>query len=269
MIFTAYFDESDTHGPAPTIIMAAFLGHAYQWRRFEIKLGRIQSRDGFTIFHAKEFKAKSGEFAGWTDEKGMRLISDLTKLVRDNLTEGITIALERDRYLNEYRAPPIPKKMTLDSQYGVCFRACMAQLIKIVLEKGRSHNLHIVIEDGHNNVCDCIRIFNDIKTNLRRRGIELLGDITIAKKKESPPLMVSDFLAATYSGMYAAGTEYYEKHSSQPPRGEAGLSFFKLGPDSLRRIKENYEAERQRQIEKWRAKKAAKKASSSSGAPPS
>jgi hypothetical protein len=30
VIFTAYFDETDTHGPAPTAILAAFLGHAYQ-----------------------------------------------------------------------------------------------------------------------------------------------------------------------------------------------------------------------------------------------
>jgi hypothetical protein len=46
VIFTAHFDEADTHGPEPTIIMAAFLGHAYQWRRFEMKLGRLQSKHG-------------------------------------------------------------------------------------------------------------------------------------------------------------------------------------------------------------------------------
>ena len=28
LLFTAYFDEADTHGGAPTIIMAAFLGAA-------------------------------------------------------------------------------------------------------------------------------------------------------------------------------------------------------------------------------------------------
>jgi hypothetical protein len=33
VIFTAYLDEADTHGPSPDIIMAGFLGHAFQWRR--------------------------------------------------------------------------------------------------------------------------------------------------------------------------------------------------------------------------------------------
>jgi hypothetical protein len=135
VIFTGYFDESDTHGPAPTVVLSAFVGHAYQWRQFERKLSRLQKRDGFTIFHAKDFKAKAGEFNGWSDEKCLRLLTELAHLVRDHLTEGMTIALERERYLNEYRAPPIPKKMTLDSQYGVCFRACLYQLISI-MEKG-------------------------------------------------------------------------------------------------------------------------------------
>jgi hypothetical protein len=28
VIFTAYLDEADTHGPAPTVILAGFLGTA-------------------------------------------------------------------------------------------------------------------------------------------------------------------------------------------------------------------------------------------------
>jgi len=89
--------------------------------------------------------------SGWPDPKCMKLVEDLTTLVRDHLTEGLTIYLERERYLNEYRAPPVPKKMTLDSQYGVCFRACMRQVLEILWRAGKRHRLDVVIEDGHNN----------------------------------------------------------------------------------------------------------------------
>jgi hypothetical protein len=122
LLFTAYFDEADTHGLSPTIIMAGFLGQARQWEIFDRRLRGLQRRDGFSIFHANEFKSKSGEFANWPDGKCMKLVNDLTELVRDNLTEGLTVHLERERYLNEYRAPPVPAKMTLDSQYGLCFQ---------------------------------------------------------------------------------------------------------------------------------------------------
>ena len=106
MLYTAYFDEADTHGPAPTVIMASFLGTARQWELFGRRLRGLQRRDGFTIFHATEFKNKTGEFAGWSDTKCMDLVHDLTVLVRDNLTEGVTIHLERLRYEEEYRRPP-------------------------------------------------------------------------------------------------------------------------------------------------------------------
>jgi hypothetical protein len=56
--------------------------------------------DGFSVFHLKEFKARTGEFAGWSDGKCSALINDLSNLVRATLAEGLTVFLERSRYLN-------------------------------------------------------------------------------------------------------------------------------------------------------------------------
>jgi hypothetical protein len=94
-LFTAYFDESDTHGPAPNLIMAAFLGSARQWELFGRKIRALQRRDGFKVFHAKDFKAGAGEFRGRSRPKCERLLNDLAVAVRDGLTEGITITLPR------------------------------------------------------------------------------------------------------------------------------------------------------------------------------
>jgi len=260
LLFTAYFDEADTHGPSPTVIMAGFLGTARQWEIFERRLRALQRRDVFNIFHVNEFKSKSGEFAGWADAKCMKLINDLTELVRDNLTEGVTVHLEHDRYLNEYRAPPIPKKMTLDSQYGVCFRACMSQLLSIVLADGKRHRLNVVMEGGHPNVGDTMRIFDDLRRRLKqRRGIDPLGDIIIAKKYERALLMVADFLASTYSMMRASRERReidYAAETPEPPKGQAGLTFLELLPDALRRLKEDFEADRQEAAAAWRARRA-------------
>jgi hypothetical protein len=157
VIFTAYFDEADTHGPSPTIILAAHIGHAYQWRRFEIKLKPLQGQYGFTIFHVKDFKARTKEFSGWDDQKCDRLVSDLTDLIRENLTLGMVVFLEHRRYMNEYRAPPVPRKMNLNSQYGVCFRACLRELLRVIKARKYRDNLNIVMENGHPNVEDCRR----------------------------------------------------------------------------------------------------------------
>jgi len=198
VIFTAYFDEADTHGPEPTVIVGCFWGHAYQWRRFETKLGRLQRREGFRIFHAKDFKAHAGEFKGWDSARSHKLVTDLSNLVGYTLAEGVVIALERQAYLSDYREVAHPK-MHLDSQLGVCFRSCLVHIIRQVVRMGRKPKLHVVVENGHANARDTDRIFCEIKSRLERRGIFALGNITIASKEEAPPLMAADFLASTYS----------------------------------------------------------------------
>ena len=39
------------------MIMAAFLGTARQWELFGRRIRALQRRDGFTVFHAKDFRA--------------------------------------------------------------------------------------------------------------------------------------------------------------------------------------------------------------------
>jgi len=245
------------------LVMAAFLGHAYQWRRFETKLGRLQQQEDFKVFHAKDFKANANEFRGWSEPKKTKLVNDLNELVRKNLAEGFAVALERKRYLSEYRAPPIPKKMNLDSQYGVCFRACLAHLLDRMTARGNRDRLNIVIERGHTNVWDCERIFNDIKSRLLRIGIDLFGTFTVEAKETCPPLMVGDFLAAFYSKLIKTDewleTRISADMTAPPTRGE--LTFIGLRADALKNLKINFEKIRRMEIEEWRAKRDARKAS--------
>jgi hypothetical protein len=41
MLFTGYIDESDTHGPAPDMVMSAMLSTVGRWERCERALKRI------------------------------------------------------------------------------------------------------------------------------------------------------------------------------------------------------------------------------------
>ncbi|HXZ03000.1 MAG TPA: DUF3800 domain-containing protein [Stellaceae bacterium] len=267
LIFTAYFDESGTHGRAPTVVLAAFLGDARQWELFERRLRALQRRDGFAIFHGKELKPGSGDFRGWSDPKKQQLLGDLTALVRDTLTEGVTIALAHDRYMNEYRAPPVPKGMSLDSQYGVCFRSCLSHIVKILRATKKRHRLNVVIENNQ-RFGDCQRIFFQAKAHLEAQGINILGTITAATKKQSPPLMVADFLAHTIflaDKLVDGGAESYAQFTDETPRKRhAGLTMIGLMPDALTDLKRQFEEGRRRRVEQWRAERAARQASSAS-----
>lgn len=266
VIFTAYFDEAASHGKNPRLTMAAILGNAYEWRRFETRLGRLQEKYGFTVFHAKDFKAHRGEFRGWPPEAYRGLIHDLTDLVRLTLTEAVTMTLPREQYLSEYRSQPFPHGMPVASQYGLCFSACLAHIIAVILNRGgKEHTLHIVIEDGHANVGDCQRIFNEVKKDLLDYGYHLLGTITLAKKTEARPLMVADFLAHSHY-LFDAASEagiapsYDEMTIKVPiPAKDAGFTMMKFTPGALAGQKERWESAKKQKVDAWRAARDARR----------
>lgn len=259
--------------------MAAFLGSARQWELFGRKIRALQRRDGFTVFHAKDFRALADEFQGWGPQKCVRLLNDLAIAIRDGLREGVTIALPRALYETEYRDGYVPKGMPLDSQYGVCFRACMYRLVQIVSADKKRHRLHVVIESGHKNVRDTLRIFDELKAEFSSLGFEILGDITIAKKSECWPLMIADFQAhashLSETRLKVGQPGYFEMATlkygaAPPPRNQAALTQIEHTPESLRALKTTWEAEKRARSDKWRAARDARRASAAaaSGAAP-
>ena len=268
VIFTAYFDESGTHGGSegsPAVTMAGFVGTGRQWELFGRRLNGLKSKYGFKIFHANHLKGKKGEFKGWSDAKGMGLINDLTELIRDAKIHGVSMSLDKARYQKEYRDKPRPKKMPLDSSYGLCFRACLSDITHTIQKGARRHNLHIVLEHGHPNVRDACRVFDEIKGDLKDLGIELLGEITVAKKTERELLMVADFLAHSQFMIDAderLGKKPYPDHVGPLPDNQSNWSHLDFQPDAFDELKANWERGRLRKIEEWRAAKAARKASS-------
>jgi hypothetical protein len=50
MTFSAYFDESGTHGGSVLSGMAGFVGNARQWRKFEKRAGKLFSRSRVDVF---------------------------------------------------------------------------------------------------------------------------------------------------------------------------------------------------------------------------
>lgn len=264
VILTAYFDEADTHGPMPTIILSCFVGHAYQWQQFESELTKLQKRFGFKVFHSKHFRSKRGEFSGWSDHKRHNLVVALTDLISTTLISGISIHLERDRYLSEYRSPPIPRKLHLDSQYGVCFRGCMGALLQNMQERGNTDRLNIIMENGHENVWDCQRIFFDLQKRFKRTGKDILGTWTLETKENCRPLMIADMLTNAHSLMRSKLRRGIPASSfpRATPETKGALQFIELAPQALRDLKREFEELRKLEIDAWRAARASRKTAS-------
>ena len=127
--------------------------------------------------------------------------------------------------------------------------------------------LDVVIEGGHKNVGDTVRIFDDMKALVGRRlNTELPRNIRVVKKQEAAPLMLTDFMAYTYSRMRASkasgGLNYDAEAPMASRKREAGLTHLELLPGALRGLKETFERERREAADAWRARRDARKAGS-------
>ncbi|HSC19282.1 MAG TPA: hypothetical protein VLC74_10240, partial [Rhizomicrobium sp.] len=69
MMFVGYIDESDTHGPAPNMMMVAHLATARNWRLFERGFRGLKREFGFNVLHGTHFRAQTGDFENWPYSK--------------------------------------------------------------------------------------------------------------------------------------------------------------------------------------------------------
>lgn len=201
LILTAYMDESGTHGGSPATVMSGAMANARQWSRFQGRLDVMKQRYGFRVFHAKDFKALSGEFRGWSAEKCWGFIHDFG-IAGAGLMEVVTCSLPNADYAHSYkRVASDPARLRLDTAYALCFRYCLTHLIMEVLRRLGHHkkllqaNLNVIAESGHRHAGDAKRVFDEIKEELEGLGCHTLGSLTFAKKDECDPLMLADYLA--------------------------------------------------------------------------
>jgi hypothetical protein len=245
VILTSYFDESGTHGDSPVTIMAAVMGNVKQWSSFQSELEGLKKRYGFSIFHTKEFKARSGEFSSWHPDKCQSLVHDLYKLTSGLLMHATVASLSNAEYKQYYRKKDNHPKLQLDSRYGLCFRACLLYQMFEAVRRLSHHKrfnetkLNVVVESGHKNAGAVVNVFAEEQKRLRALGVNLLDAITFKEKVECDPLMVADFLAySTYMREDKGLSPPQDDDSRFPgPREKAGLTHLAFSPESLTGIR--------------------------------
>lgn len=199
MILTTYIDESGTHGDSAVTVMAGYVGHSGQWRKFDKKWGRMLGNAGASHFHAKDFVKRSGEFRGWDLPKQNRFIDSIDQICRINSLFGFIASINNADYDKYYVAEGRPRKIQADSRYGACFRLCLMFVPKLVHELygERDLTLNFVLESGHKNAGDAVRIFDLFKKQAPEEWRHIAGTITFADKMDCYGVQAADSLAWT------------------------------------------------------------------------
>ena len=266
MNFTAYIDESDTHGSAPDMVMAAMLSTQGRWERASRDLVRIHQKFGFSTFHGTEFRALRGDFSGWPAEKRFDLLMELGGVGARHLVECFTLSLSHEAYKAGF-LDVRPPKMHQTSQYGLCFIGVLDGLMRTVTDFGPQSRLSIVVERGHKNADDTARLFEERKRRLEAAGIRLLADHRFEDKANCPPLQLADASAYGHAQdrrAVKAGTvpNFPERHEQAPVEGQPGWTVYEVTPEYLGRVIDEYNCERLARHEDYLRRKAEASASS-------
>jgi hypothetical protein len=199
MILTAYFDESGTHSDAEISCMAGFLGNARQWRKFEKRAGKLFKRFRVDVFHTIDVRRTDKDFEGWKVDRKIEFLDEFQHIINETLEEGVSSFITQDDYAY-YRNLKWPKKARPDSKYTILFRACLAHSIRggPLMSPVIEPSLNIVLEDGHANAGDALRVYNLAKERLGQS--KALAGLTFGNKKTSLPLAAADLFAYTAWG---------------------------------------------------------------------
>jgi hypothetical protein len=116
---------------------------------------------------------------------------------------GAVLSVKNDEYASYYRDGQGPRKLRLDTCYGLSFRLCLLHMVSEVIrrlghdKRFERTRLNIVMESGNRHAGDAERAFNEEASDLAKSGCDLLAGVTFALKDRCDPLMVADFLAHT------------------------------------------------------------------------
>jgi hypothetical protein len=195
MIFTAYLDESGTHAGSPVSAMAGFVGDARQWRKFEKRASKLFGRFGVDVFHSIDLRRTDKDFAGWKVDRKIEFLDEFGHIINETLQAGVASFIQEEDY-KYYRNLPWPRKSRRDSKYTLMFRACLSQMIDVIarVPTTKEPKLNIVLEGGHNNAQDAVRIYKWAKSRLGNSSYALAG-LTFAAKQDCLPLAAADLFA--------------------------------------------------------------------------
>jgi Protein of unknown function (DUF3800) len=194
VIVDTYIDESGTHGSSPHLIMGGMVGRLGQWVYFDKLWRKMLRREQIAYYHTKSMKDGDGPFKGWKSDQKVRLVKAAGKIEQKATLFCFSIMVRKDEYLQHYHFEPRPRKVQLDTMYGMCFRYCtifVSDLVKKTYEE-KELTLNFVLEQGAKNYGQAETIFRQMKTEN-----PTLGQMSAEPKTKFPGLQGADYVSHT------------------------------------------------------------------------
>jgi hypothetical protein len=209
MAMTAYLDESGTHGTeSPVVILTCAIATTAQWAAYETEFAELLAEFGAKTFHAKKLRGSKGDFKGWPVKKKALFNSRFLQLNDRYLSAGFVIELSKSDYDEIYRSGHFPPRARPDTQYSLCFRAALWRSLIYMQERKQEWPLTVVLEQGHQNCGDALRVYGETRERLSDEFQAILGPIALDSKATCLPIAAADLLAYSAFRMSVGATKH-------------------------------------------------------------
>jgi hypothetical protein len=191
-VLIGYFDDSGTHRGARAAVMAGYIAHRADWKRFELKTKQLFDAEQVPYFRAKMFHHGDDHFYGWSDDRKLAFANKWFGYANRYLMRGITAGAKKEDLAtakaSDSRAPPL-------SNEACCMQMVFYHLCKDqdVMEAIERYGLQVIVErsgksdGGISFGFDRVVTVNELDHKIKA--------ISFADKKDVRALQLGDYLA--------------------------------------------------------------------------
>lgn len=197
--FTAYFDESYTHPPAPLVYtIAGYVSTNYQWRKFRKEWRTILDQEGLTHFHMVDFQACKQPYGAWPKQKRIKFLQALHKTIHKRTVRSFTTSVN----LSDYELLTEQEKYFFGSPHVQATIHCMKLIAKWADNEKIKEPMPYVFESGSAHDKELRRLFDDTMDEGEKAAYRC-ASISFADKKDIEMLQAADVLAYEITKEYS------------------------------------------------------------------
>jgi hypothetical protein len=193
--FNAYYDESGTHAGSPVTVLGGFVGSADEWACLDRDWRKVLAKHDLRFIRAKQLYHREEPFRGWSDKQYRHLWADIFYAIQERRGLHLSKIVLRDTdYAQHYLQNGPKRKERLDTRYALCMR-CALHTYPMALDRKNDGPVNYVLEAGHKNAGDALRVFNEVKQSKDIGWRKSIGALSFGSKVDFPALQAADFVS--------------------------------------------------------------------------
>ena len=196
-MFTGYYDESGTHAGSPITVLGGLIGNSHDWGYFEQEWRKVLVKHDLRYIRAKQLFHRQGPYRKWGKKQFRHLWADIMYVLQEHAGFQVSkIVLKDEDYYKSYVSDgPYSKRERLDTRYALCVRVAL-HFLPLINHRWRQEGaMNLVVEAGHKNAGDALRVFSELKNSTSYQWSNAIGAISFGSKVDFPALQAADLIS--------------------------------------------------------------------------